>query len=380
MTRRPILVDCDTGIDDALALAYLLAEPTVEIVGVTTVSGNTDAARAAANTLSLFQLAGVHDIPVAVGAHDFRGRAYAGGAPHVHGHDGVGGIAWAAAARAHDARPAVELIDHLASRHPDLTVLALGPLTNLAAYAEAPGVAAFDRLVVMGGAFAHSGNVTAWAEANIHNDPESAAIVFAQDWDTTLMPLDVTMTQTLDATDLVRLEAIPGVDSVAVGSLPAVGSARIAYELAGDTPIDAFGVSVKQWPAFADSAQALDRLKQRFRLGVITNCDDDLFAASNEKLGTRFDWVITAQQAEGYKPRIENFEYAFAHIDVPRERILHVAQSLFHDHVPAKAVGMTTVWIDRRQGQEGFGATPPASAQPDLVVPDMRSFAALATG
>ncbi|MDF2666056.1 MAG: inosine-uridine nucleoside N-ribohydrolase [Microbacterium sp.] len=210
MTRRPILVDCDTGIDDALALAYLLAEPTVEIVGVTTVSGNTDAARAAANTLSLFELAGVDDIPVAVGAHDFRGRAYAGGAPHVHGEDGVGGIALTAAARAHDARAAVELIDHLAQRHPDLTVLALGPLTNLAAYAETPGATAFDRLIVMGGAFAHSGNVTAWAEANIHNDPEAAAVVFAQDWDITAVPLDVTMTQTLDATDLVRLDAIPG--------------------------------------------------------------------------------------------------------------------------------------------------------------------------
>ncbi|MBD8206163.1 nucleoside hydrolase [Microbacterium sp. CFBP 8790] len=210
MTRRPILVDCDTGIDDALALAYLLAEPSVEIVGVTTVSGNTDAARAAANTLSLFELAGENDIPVAVGAHDFRGRAYAGGAPHVHGEDGLGGIALTAAARAHDARAAVELIDHAATRHPDLTVLALGPLTNLAAYAEAPGVARFDRLVVMGGAFAHSGNVTAWAEANIYNDPEAAAVVLAQDWDTTLVPLDVTMTQTMDATDLVRLEAIPG--------------------------------------------------------------------------------------------------------------------------------------------------------------------------
>lgn len=210
MSRRPILVDCDTGIDDALALAYLLAEPSVEVVGVTTVSGNTDAARAAANTLSLFELAGEDDIPVAIGAHDFRARAYAGGAPHVHGDDGLGGIALSAAARAHDARAAVELIDHLASRHPDLTVLALGPLTNLAAYAEAPGVALFDHLVVMGGAFAHSGNVTAWAEANIHNDPEAAAVVFAQDWDTTLVPLDVTMTQTLDAADLVRLEAIPG--------------------------------------------------------------------------------------------------------------------------------------------------------------------------
>jgi 2-haloacid dehalogenase len=141
-----------------------------------------------------------------------------------------------------------------------------------------------------------------------------------------------------------------------------------------------FGDSVGDWPAFPDSAGALDRLHERFRLGVITNCDDDLFAASNEKLGVEFDSVITAEQARGYKPRTENFEFAFARIDVPRERILHVAQSLFHDHVPAKALGMTTVWVDRRQGRPGTGATPPAEATPDLTLGDLRSFAELATG
>ena len=140
----------------------------------------------------------------------------------------------------------------------------------------------------------------------------------------------------------------------------------------------AFGASAGVWPAFADSAAALASLERRFRLGVITNCDDDLFAQSNRRLGVDFDWAITAQQARGYKPRRENFELAFERIDVPRERILHVAQSLFHDHAPAKALGMTTVWIDRRQGREGFGATPPAEAEPDLVVPDMRTFAQLA--
>ena len=88
----------------------------------------------------------------------------------------------------------------------------------------------------------------------------------------------------------------------------------------------AFGQSVRDWPAFPDSPEALARLKTRFKLGVITNCDDDLFAASNEKLGVEFDWVITAEQARGYKPRTENFEFAFERIDVPRERILHVAQ------------------------------------------------------
>jgi len=145
----------------------------------------------------------------------------------------------------------------------------------------------------------------------------------------------------------------------------------------GASDVEAFADSVGDWPPFEDSAEALAALKRRFRLGVITNCDDDLFALSNRRLGVEFDWVITAQQARGYKPRPENFTYAFERIDVPRERILHVAQSLFHDHVPAKALGMTTVWIDRRHGREGFGATPPAEATPDLVMPDLRSFAAL---
>jgi 2-haloacid dehalogenase len=141
----------------------------------------------------------------------------------------------------------------------------------------------------------------------------------------------------------------------------------------------AFGGSVGDWPAFTDSAASLARLARRFRLAVITNCDDDLFAASNRRLGVTFDWVITAQQVGGYKPDRRNFLVAFDRIGVPRERILHVAQSLFHDHVPAKELGMTTAWIDRRQDRPGSGATPPASAAPDLVAPDMATFADLAT-
>ena len=140
-----------------------------------------------------------------------------------------------------------------------------------------------------------------------------------------------------------------------------------------------FGGSVVDWPAFPDSAAALARLQTRYRLGVITNCDDDLFAASNRRLVVDFDWVITAEQAQGYKPRRANFELAFERVDVLHERILHVAQSLFHDHVPAKALGMTTVWINRRHDRAGSGATPPADAIPDLVFQDMASFAAAAT-
>jgi 2-haloacid dehalogenase len=142
--------------------------------------------------------------------------------------------------------------------------------------------------------------------------------------------------------------------------------------------VEAIGASVGDWPPFPDSAGALERLHRRYKLAPITNCDDDLFSLSARRLGVDFDWVVTAQQARGYKPRRENFELLFGRVDVPRERILHVAQSLFHDHAPAKALGMTTVWIDRRHDRPGFGATPPADAAPDLIVPDLRTLADLA--
>ena len=143
--------------------------------------------------------------------------------------------------------------------------------------------------------------------------------------------------------------------------------------------IEAFSGSVGEWPAFSDTTAALARLKERFRLGVITNCDDDLFAASLPRLGVAFDWVVTAQQVGAYKPSTRNFEVAFERIGLPRDRILHVAQSLFHDHVPAKQVGLASVWIDRRSDRPGGGATPPASASPDATFPDMASFAVAAT-
>ena len=142
--------------------------------------------------------------------------------------------------------------------------------------------------------------------------------------------------------------------------------------------VEAIGASVGDWPAFEDSAEALALLHERYKLAPITNCDDDLFALSAKRLGVDFDWVITAEQARSYKPSRRNFDLAFETIDAPRERILHVAQSLFHDHVTAKALGMTTVWIDRHAGRTGHGATPPAEAAPDATFPDMRSFATAA--
>ena len=141
-----------------------------------------------------------------------------------------------------------------------------------------------------------------------------------------------------------------------------------------DAEATAFGGSVVDWPAFPDSAAALARLTGRYRLGVLTNCDDDLFAASEERLGIRFDWIVTAEQVGSYKPSPANFERLLATVDVPSDRILHVAQSLYHDHAPAKRMGLTSVWIDRRHDRPGAGATPPAAATADATFPSMASF------
>ena len=153
---------------------------------------------------------------------------------------------------------------------------------------------------------------------------------------------------------------------------------RLGTELGFDPSDDecrTFARAVTEWPAFDDSEAALRRLHERFRLGVITNCDGDLFAHSNRRLGVTFDWIVTAEDARAYKPSQAPFALAFETIEVPRERILHAAQSLFHDHVPAKRLGLTTVWVDRRHDRAGFGATPAASATPDLTVPDMSTLA-----
>ena len=144
------------------------------------------------------------------------------------------------------------------------------------------------------------------------------------------------------------------------------------------TELTALAASVGEWPAFSDTSAALQALKQRFKLGIISNIDDDLFAASNRHLGVTFDWVITARQVRSYKPSTHNFQVAIERIGLPPDRLVHVAQSLFHDHVPAKSLELDTVWVNRRAGKPGAGATPPATAQPDLEVPDLQTFATIA--
>jgi 2-haloacid dehalogenase len=136
--------------------------------------------------------------------------------------------------------------------------------------------------------------------------------------------------------------------------------------------------SIRRWPPFADSAAALERLAGRYRLAILSNIDDDLLADSVRLLGVDFDCLVTAQQVRSYKPSPRHFEAGLAGLSLPSERVLHVAQSLFHDIAPAAALGWSTVWVDRRHAYPGSGATPSATATPDLTVPDLATLAELA--
>jgi 2-haloalkanoic acid dehalogenase type II len=164
-------------------------------------------------------------------------------------------------------------------------------------------------------------------------------------------------------------------------SVLAHGLRGVARELGltvTDEAVERFGASVADWPPFPDSSDALRRLATRFRLGVLTNCDDDLFAASNARLGVAFDWIVTAQQIGAYKPAEANFRARLERVGangVSPDRVLHVAQSLYHDHVPAQRLGLHTVWIDRRHDRPGAGATPVADVTPDATFPSMASLA-----
>jgi 2-haloacid dehalogenase len=138
--------------------------------------------------------------------------------------------------------------------------------------------------------------------------------------------------------------------------------------------------SVPDWPAFADSADALTALSRRFKLIILSNVDRASFAASNQRLGVQFSAVVTAQDVGSYKPSPRNFESllgAATRLGVEAGKLLHVAQSLFHDHVPAQQAGLRTVWINRRTGRAGWGATPAPAAPvvPDWEFPSMSALA-----
>jgi len=124
---------------------------------------------------------------------------------------------------------------------------------------------------------------------------------------------------------------------------------------------DRFGGSIPDWPAFPDSAEALAYLKRHYKLVILSNVDRQSFATSNKKLGVTFDAICTAEDVGSYKPDPRNFAYLIEHMEadlgIAKSQILHTAQSLHHDHVPAERAGLARAWIDRRFGQSGGGAT-----------------------
>ncbi len=140
---------------------------------------------------------------------------------------------------------------------------------------------------------------------------------------------------------------------------------------------DAFAATVGDWPPFPDTVDALGRLAARYRLGIVSNVDDDLFAETRKHLGTDFQWIVTAQQVGSYKPAPAHFTEMAARSGIPANRTLHVAQSLFHDIEPASALGYATVHVDRPSRAGDGGATPPADARPDTTVSDMAGVARL---
>jgi 2-haloalkanoic acid dehalogenase type II len=131
----------------------------------------------------------------------------------------------------------------------------------------------------------------------------------------------------------------------------------------------AYGNSVGDWPAFPDSAEALAYLKRFYKLVILSNVDNASFAGSNRRLGVTFDAVYTAEDVGSYKPAVRNFEYMLAKLEgrgVKKSAILHTAESLFHDHATANAVGLASCWIHRRHDREGFGATMDPGAMPRI--------------
>ncbi len=136
--------------------------------------------------------------------------------------------------------------------------------------------------------------------------------------------------------------------------------------------------SLPQWKPWPDTVAALRRLKSRFRLAILSNVDDALFAGTRPQLGVEFDAVITAQQAQAYKPSLKIFEFVLSRINAPAHRVLHVGQSIYHDVVPAQSLGLATVWVNRPSARPGIGAVKHADASPDLTVSSLEELATAA--
>lgn len=152
---------------------------------------------------------------------------------------------------------------------------------------------------------------------------------------------------------------------------------RVGTEVSAEEG-SAFAESLTRWEPFIDTLPALQSLAKRFRLGIISNVDDDLFGATRKKLtAVEFDFVITAQQMQSYKPSHSNFEEAIRHSGLSKDQVLHAGQSLYHDVAPANALGIANVWVNRPSIRPGAGAARPGTATPNYEVRTLAELAAL---
>jgi inosine-uridine nucleoside N-ribohydrolase len=201
----PIVLDCDPGHDDAIALLLGLASPEVELVGVTTTFGNQTLEKTTANALRVLELAGRPDLPVAAGADRPLERELVVAA-HVHGESGLDGPVLPPPTASPVAEDAVSFLAHAAREHGPLTLVPTGPLTNVARLLDEHGAGGIERIVLMGGSIAE-GNMTPAAEFNVWADPEAAQRVFSSGLDVTMVGLDVTHKALLGPAEEQRLRA-----------------------------------------------------------------------------------------------------------------------------------------------------------------------------
>ncbi len=195
MAARKVIIDTDPGIDDSMAIFFALNSPELDVVGLTTIFGNVHTDLATANALRLLEIAGRTDIPVAKGADHPLAGPFGGPVPHVHGEDGQGNLHLPPPTTEVVTEPAAQFIAEQVMTFPgEITLVPIGPLTNIAlALRLEPRIAEnVSEVVLMGGNALAPGNATPAAEANIHNDPEAADVVFGAGWQVTMVGLDVT--------------------------------------------------------------------------------------------------------------------------------------------------------------------------------------------
>ena len=204
------IFDTDTGIDDAMALLFLLRSPELALEGVTTVFGNSTVDNCTRNALAVLELGGQPGVPVARGADQPLLRPYRGRGAAIHGESGLGNVEMPPPKARPLAVPAAQfIVERVTAAPEEIGLIAVGPLTNLAlALRLEPRIAQATReVIIMGGAATVGGSITSAAESNIYNDPESASIVFSAGWPLTMVGLDVSRQVTMDKSYLARLEA-----------------------------------------------------------------------------------------------------------------------------------------------------------------------------